>query len=76
MRNCNNCIALIYFFCSYTKPEEQKSINERQSAVLNLRFEKKFSFAAIASELNISQKEVHDEFMAGYKLMQYQQKAL
>ncbi len=59
-----------------TKPEEQKSINERQSAVLNLRFEKKFSFAVIASELNISQKEVHDQFMAGYKLMQYQQKAL
>lgn len=54
----------------------QDQVSERQTAVLKLRYEKKFSFAAIASELNISQKEVHDEFMVGYKFMQQQQKTL
>jgi len=54
----------------------QDQISERQTAVLKLRFEKKFSFAAIANELNLTQKEVHDEFMAGYKFMQHQQKTL
>ena len=50
------------------KPElEHKAVSERQSQVLKLRFEKKFSFAAIAEQLNISQKEVHEEFMAAYK---------
>jgi len=55
---------------------KDQTISEKQSQVLKLRYEKKFSFAAIASELNISQKEVHEEFMAGYKFMQHQQKTL
>lgn len=51
------------------KPEsDHKAFSERQSQVLKLRFEKKFSFAVIAEQLNISQKEVHEEFMAAYKL--------
>lgn len=56
------------------KPElEQKAVSERQSQVLKLRCENKFSFAAIAQQLNISQKEVHEEFMTAYKFAQQQQ---
>ena len=53
------------------KPEfEQKAVSERQSQVLKLRCENKFSFAAIAEQLNLSQKQVHEEFMAAYKFAQ------
>src|SRR5690606_24363971 len=56
------------------KPEpEDKAVSERQSLVLKLRCEKNFSFAAIAQQLNISQKEVHEEFMAAYKFAQQHQ---
>lgn len=53
------------------KPElEHKAVSERQSQVLKLRCENKFSFAAIAEQLNLSQKQVHEEFMAAYKFAQ------
>jgi len=47
-----------------------QTISERQSQVLMLRCENKFSFAVIAQELNLSQKEVHEEFIAAYKFTQ------
>lgn len=45
-------------------------ISEKQQRILELRFEKSHSFASIAERLNLSQKEVHKEFVAAYKLWQ------
>lgn len=55
---------------STTKIQVQGEITEQQQKVLQLRCEQKESFAAIAKELNLSQKEVHSQFMAAYKLLQ------
>lgn len=53
------------------KPElEQNAASERQSQVLKLRCENKLSFAAIAEQLNLSQKQVHEEFMLAYRFVQ------
>lgn len=55
------------------KPElKNTAISERQSQVLFLRFEQKFTFDTIAEQLNISKKEVYEEFMAAYKFTQKQ----
>lgn len=48
----------------------QGTMTREQEKVLQLRTEKQYSFADIARELNLTQKEVHKEFMAAYKLMQ------
>lgn len=46
---------------------KEQIMSERQSQVLKLRFEMNRSFAAIAQELNLTQKEVQEEFIAAYK---------
>jgi len=53
-----------------TKVKVREVMTEGQERVLELRCERKYSFAAIATELNLPQREVHKEFMAAYKLMQ------
>ncbi|WP_441294596.1 hypothetical protein [Gilvimarinus gilvus] len=49
-------------------------MTEKQSLILKLRFEKNQSFTTIAKTLELSQKEVHNEFVVAYQL--YQQKSL
>ncbi|MFV0141110.1 RNA polymerase sigma factor [Empedobacter falsenii] len=52
---------------------EEKAPNqmtEKQSLILKLRFEMKQSFTTIAKTLELSQKEVHNEFVVAYKLTQ------
>ncbi|WBL22713.1 RNA polymerase sigma factor [Zunongwangia sp. HRR-M8] len=48
----------------------QGKMTEEQEKVLQLRNEMHYSFAAIAEELQLSQKEVHKEFVTAYKLLQ------
>lgn len=55
-----------------TSMKVQGEMTEKQREVLRLRLEGKRTFAAIANELNLSQKEVHQSFMDGYRLLQEQ----
>lgn len=59
-----------------TTDKVPQTLSERQSQVLMLRCEKKFPFAVIAQELNLSHKEVHEEFIAAYKFTQQKYKTV
>ena len=50
--------------------EKQEKMTEKQSLILKLRLEKKQSFTSIAKTLELSQKEVHNEFIVAYKFTQ------
>jgi RNA polymerase sigma factor (sigma-70 family) len=48
----------------------QGSMTPAQAEILQLRCEKKYSFAAIAQSLNRTEKEVHREFVAAYRVLE------
>lgn len=52
------------------KIQVQGKMTDEQARVLRLRCEMNYTFSAIAAELNLSQKEVHKEFMIAYRLLE------
>ncbi|MCX2678895.1 sigma-70 family RNA polymerase sigma factor [Galbibacter sp. EGI 63066] len=59
--------------CSSRDVKSPEMMTDEQERVIELRFNKKYSFALIGEVLNLSQKEVHKEFVAAYKLWKEQQ---
>lgn len=65
---------------SFEQPQEKVSDNEGQSEklssrqldILKRRFEQKSSFAFIARELRLPEREVHREFLSAYQYLQKQ----
>lgn len=65
---------------SFEQPEEKAAFKEEQSELLSSqqleiikrRFEQKSSFAVIAQELKLPEKEVHREFLYAYQHLQNQ----
>lgn len=49
---------------------QQDELSSRQIDIINRRFEQKSSFAVIARELKLSEKEVHQEFLYAYQYLQ------
>jgi RNA polymerase sigma factor (sigma-70 family) len=65
---------------SFVQPEEKAAIEQKQSEqlssqqleIVKRRFEQKSSFAVIAQELQLPEKEVHREFLYAYQHLQNQ----
>ena len=56
-----------------TEEEQSKplvEITKQEARIFELRCEQQYSFAAIAAELNLSQKEVHRAFTTAYQFLQ------
>lgn len=49
---------------------QQGELSSQQIEIINRRFEQKSSFAVIARELKLSEKEVHQEFLFAYQYLQ------
>lgn len=49
---------------------QQDELSSQQIEIINRRFEQKSSFAVIARELKLSEKEVHQEFVCAYQYLQ------
>ncbi|SEW49758.1 RNA polymerase sigma factor, sigma-70 family [Chryseobacterium wanjuense] len=50
--------------------EQTEKLSSQQIDIINRRFEQKSSFAVIARELKLSEKEVHQEFLCAYQYLQ------
>lgn len=49
---------------------QQDELSSQQIEIIKRRFEQKSSFAVIARELKLSEKEVHQEFLCAYQYLQ------
>lgn len=49
---------------------QKDELSNQQIEIINRRFEQKSSFAVIARELKLSEKEVHQEFLCAYQYLQ------
>lgn len=54
------------------KEEQSEKLNSQQLEIIKRRFEQKSSFAVIAKELKLPEKEVHREFLYAYQHLQNQ----
>lgn len=52
--------------------QPRDKISPQQLEILKRRFEQKASFSVIAQELQLSEKEVHREFLCAYQYLQHQ----
>lgn len=52
------------------KEERSEQLSSQQLEIVKRRFEQKSSFAVIAKELKLSEKEVHREFLYAYQHLQ------
>lgn len=55
-----------------TKKEQSEQLSSQQLEIIRRRFEQKSSFAVIAQELQLPEKEVHREFLYAYQHLQNQ----
>ncbi|WP_313375629.1 sigma-70 family RNA polymerase sigma factor [Chishuiella sp.] len=66
----NNQDKLVIKTKTISTVKKQDQVSKTQSLILKLRCKHKQSFANIAEELQLSQKEVHNEFIIAYKFTQ------
>jgi len=57
------------------KEEQSEKLSNQQLEIIKRRFEQKSSFAVIAQELKLSEKEVHREFLYAYQHLQNQDRS-
>lgn len=55
-----------------TTAEHSKKLTDQQTEIMKRRMEQKASFATIAKELRLPEKEVHREFLYAYQFIQKQ----
>ena len=55
---------------AFAKEEQTEKLSNQQLEIIKRRFEQKSSFAVIAKELKLPEKEVHREFLYAYQHLQ------
>ena len=56
----------------FAKEEQSEQLSSQQLEIIKRRFEQKSSFAVIAQELQLPEREVHREFLYAYQHLQNQ----
>ncbi|SUX46385.1 RNA polymerase sigma factor [Chryseobacterium indoltheticum] len=60
---------------AFDKEEQSEKLSSQQLEIIKRRFEQKSSFAVIAQELQLPEKEVHREFLYAYQHLQNQNRS-